>query len=77
MGPYYKTNSPEAANLVQDGMQGAVITISGQVLDQAGNPVANALLDFWQANASGQYDKRRVHAARSPVHRRERLAPTR
>ena len=55
-GPYYKTNSPETTNLVQDGMQGTVITITGQVLDQAGNPVANALLDFWQANASGQYD---------------------
>jgi protocatechuate 3,4-dioxygenase beta subunit len=55
-GPYFKANSPEATNLVQDGMQGAVITITGQVLDQSGNPVANALLDFWQANASGQYD---------------------
>lgn len=55
-GPYYKTNSPESTSLVQDGMSGTIITISGQVLDQAGNPVANALLDFWQANASGQYD---------------------
>jgi len=55
-GPYYKTSSPEATNLVQDGMQGSVITITGQVLDQNGQPVANALLDFWQANASGQYD---------------------
>ena len=55
-GPYYKTNSPEATNLVQDGMQGTLITITGQVLDQNGQPVANALLDFWQANASGAYD---------------------
>ena len=55
-GPYYKTNSPEATNLVQDGMQGTLTTITGQVLDQNGQPVANALLDFWQANASGAYD---------------------
>ncbi len=55
-GPYYKTNSPEATNLVQDGMQGTPMTITGQVLDQNGQPVANALLDFWQANASGAYD---------------------
>jgi protocatechuate 3,4-dioxygenase beta subunit len=55
-GPYYKTNSPDSTNLVQPGMQGTVLTITGQVLDQSGAPVANALLDFWQANASGVYD---------------------
>jgi protocatechuate 3,4-dioxygenase beta subunit len=41
---------------VQDGMQGTQLTITGQVLDQNGQPVASALLDFWQANASGAYD---------------------
>ena len=55
-GPYFKPNSPETTNLMQEGMSGTAITVTGQVLDQAGNPVANALLDFWQANASGQYD---------------------
>jgi protocatechuate 3,4-dioxygenase beta subunit len=55
-GPYYKAGSPEASNLVQSDMQGQVITITGQVLDQNGNPVANAWLDYWQANASGAYD---------------------
>ena len=55
-GPYYKAGSPEATNLVDSAMQGQVITITGQVLDQNGNPVANAWLDFWQANASGAYD---------------------
>jgi protocatechuate 3,4-dioxygenase beta subunit len=55
-GPYFKANSPETTNLLQDGMQGTVLTISGQVLAQDGTPVANALLDFWQANASGSYD---------------------
>jgi protocatechuate 3,4-dioxygenase beta subunit len=55
-GPYYKAGSPETNNLLQDGMQGTQITITGQVLDQSGAPVANALLDFWQANANGAYD---------------------
>jgi protocatechuate 3,4-dioxygenase beta subunit len=55
-GPYYKAGSPETTNLLQDGMSGTPITITGQVLDQNGNPVANAWLDFWQANASGVYD---------------------
>jgi protocatechuate 3,4-dioxygenase beta subunit len=55
-GPYFKTNSPERTSLVDDGMQGTVLTITGQVLDQNGAPVANAMLDFWQANAGGSYD---------------------
>ena len=55
-GPYFKTNSPERTSLVDDGVQGTVLTITGQVLSQDGTPVANTLLDFWQANASGAYD---------------------
>jgi protocatechuate 3,4-dioxygenase beta subunit len=55
-GPFYKAGSPEATNLVPEAVQGQVITVTGQVLDQTGQPVANALLDFWQANASGAYD---------------------
>ena len=55
-GPFYKAGSPESSNLVQEGMQGQVLALTGQVLDQSGQPVANALLDFWQANASGAYD---------------------
>ena len=55
-GPYFKPNSPETTSLVQDGMQGTVLRITGQVLSADGQPVANALLDFWQADDSGNYD---------------------
>ncbi len=55
-GPYFKTNSPERASLVDTSVQGTVLTITGQVLAADGTPVANALLDFWQADAGGAYD---------------------
>jgi protocatechuate 3,4-dioxygenase beta subunit len=55
-GPYYKAGSPETNDLVQPGIQGTVMTLTGQVVDQTGAPVANAMLDFWQANANGVYD---------------------
>ena len=55
-GPYFKSNSPETSVLATDTTQGTLLTISGQVLAQDGTPVANAMLDFWQANANGQYD---------------------
>lgn len=35
--------------------QGAVIKISGQVLDDKGQPVEGALVDIWQANTHGRY----------------------
>jgi protocatechuate 3,4-dioxygenase beta subunit len=55
-GPYFKTNSPERTSLVDDTVQGTILTITGQVLAADGTPVADALVDFWQANASGAYD---------------------
>jgi protocatechuate 3,4-dioxygenase beta subunit len=55
-GPYFKTGSPETTSLVTDTTQGTMLTITGQVLAADGTPVANALLDFWQADSSGQYD---------------------
>jgi protocatechuate 3,4-dioxygenase beta subunit len=55
-GPYFKANSPERMSLVDDTTQGTLLTITGQVLDVNGQPVANALLDFWQADAGGSYD---------------------
>ena len=35
--------------------QGEVVEIDGQVLDAAGQPVAGALVDVWQANTQGRY----------------------
>jgi protocatechuate 3,4-dioxygenase beta subunit len=55
-GPYFKSGSPEAANLVQSGMTGTRLTLSGRVLGFRCSPVRGAILDFWQADASGAYD---------------------
>jgi protocatechuate 3,4-dioxygenase beta subunit len=55
-GPYFKSGSPETSSLATDANQGTPLTITGQVLSQDGTPVANALLDFWQASPTGQYD---------------------
>src|SRR6056297_2654968 len=34
---------------------GEIVEISGRVLDEDGNPVADALVDVWQANTHGRY----------------------
>lgn len=55
-GPYYKAGSPEQANLFQAGMPGTQIVVTGYVYTADCKPVENALLDFWQADANGNYD---------------------
>jgi protocatechuate 3,4-dioxygenase beta subunit len=55
-GPYFTANSPERTTLLEPGMPGTKLVLSGYVLTTSCQPVAHALLDFWQANADGQYD---------------------
>lgn len=55
-GPYYKAGSPEQADLYQAGMPGTKLVVTGYVYDTNCQPVANAWLDFWQADANGSYD---------------------
>jgi protocatechuate 3,4-dioxygenase beta subunit len=55
-GPYFKANSPERASLIDASTTGLPLTLTGYVLTADCQPVAGALLDFWQANAQGQYD---------------------
>jgi catechol 1,2-dioxygenase len=58
LGPFHFEGAEHrelGANICLDG-KGEPVLISGQVRDDAGNPVAGALLDVWQANADGFYD---------------------
>lgn len=55
-GPYFNPGSPERKSLMEPGMKGSRLNLTGRVLTTSGRPIANALLDFWQADASGVYD---------------------
>lgn len=55
-GPYYKANTPQRASLIESNTKGIKLVVSGYVLTTNCRPVARAWLDFWQADASGQYD---------------------
>ncbi len=55
-GPYYKPNSPQRTSLIEPGMPGTKLVITGYVLTTDCQPTAGAWLDFWQADASGSYD---------------------
>ncbi len=55
-GPFFKSGSPERTSLFQAGLAGTRIVLTGVVVTRSCKPVANAKLDFWQANANGEYD---------------------
>ena len=55
-GPYFTPNSPLRTSLIESGMAGTRLTITGQVLNISCAAIANALLDFWQADDGGNYD---------------------
>ena len=55
-GPYYTPDTPERTDLREDGVSGERLVVSGTVLTTSCEPVANALLDFWQADGDGEYD---------------------
>jgi len=56
-GPYYTPDTPEKANLVEVGMGGTPLLVTGRVLNQACEPIPGAKLDFWQTDDNGEYDK--------------------
>jgi protocatechuate 3,4-dioxygenase beta subunit len=55
-GPYFTPDSPERASLLEAGMGGQRLVVTGTVLATDCRPVGRALLDFWQADDAGEYD---------------------
>jgi protocatechuate 3,4-dioxygenase beta subunit len=55
-GPFYKRGAPHRAVLVDRDVRGERLAITGTVLTTTCEPIANAELDIWHADAAGAYD---------------------
>lgn len=55
-GPFYTPNSPQRRSLLAAGTAGPRLVVTGTVRSTSCTPIANALLDFWQADSRGVYD---------------------
>ena len=55
-GPYYTPGSPERTSIAEKGTPGIKLVVEGKVLERNGRPIAQAWLDFWQADGEGVYD---------------------
>ena len=58
LGPFWRANAPECKagdSIARDG-RGDPLEVSGRVTDPQGHPVADAIVDVWQASPVGLYE---------------------
>lgn len=55
-GPFYKPDSPRRTSLLEPGMKGTRLVLTGTVISTGCQPIAGALVDVWQADDAGAYD---------------------
>ena len=55
-GPFFKSRSPQRADLIEPGMRGRPLALSGTVLTRACRPLERVLVDLWHADDTGEYD---------------------
>jgi protocatechuate 3,4-dioxygenase beta subunit len=55
-GPFYKSGAPARASLLEPGAKAEKLVLSGTVRSADCRPLAGVRLDFWHADARGEYD---------------------
>jgi protocatechuate 3,4-dioxygenase beta subunit len=55
-GPFFTPSSPERVSLLESGVNGTRLVLEGLVVSTSCQPVAGALVDFWQCDDAGNYD---------------------
>ena len=55
-GPFFKPNSPRRTSLLEPGLGGTKIVVTGVVRFTDCRPAVGALLDVWHADDRGDYD---------------------
>ncbi|MGZ2426611.1 dioxygenase family protein [Rhizobium laguerreae] len=56
-GPFFKPNSPLKQDLYLEAPRGERITVAGYVLDDRCRPTSRSLVEIWQADENGEYDR--------------------
>ena len=56
LGPYFLDGSPYTESIVADDYNGALLFLSGTLLNNCETPISNAILEFWQTDENGDYD---------------------
>jgi hypothetical protein len=54
-GPYFRLGAPMRSNLLEPGDKPEIV-LTGRVLNERGNPISGAVINFWSSDAAGNYD---------------------
>jgi protocatechuate 3,4-dioxygenase beta subunit len=55
-GPYFRLGAPRRESLIEPGVTGERLLLSGRVLNPEGKPIPNAIVNFWMSDDEGNYD---------------------
>jgi protocatechuate 3,4-dioxygenase beta subunit len=55
-GPYFRLGAPRRDSLLEPGITGEHLFLSGRVTTPKGTPIPNAVLHFWLSDDQGNYD---------------------
>jgi hydroxyquinol 1,2-dioxygenase len=74
LGPFYVQNPPELPHGfdVSRGVKGEPLFVEGSVFSATAEPVADAIVDIWQADSEGFYDVQRTESPGSTLRGRFR-----
>jgi protocatechuate 3,4-dioxygenase beta subunit len=56
IGPFYKREAPNVAELRGSGDKGLPLSVTGRVFDTRGQTIEGAKIEIWQADDHGLYD---------------------
>jgi catechol 1,2-dioxygenase len=56
LGPFYKAGAPLRENIIPDGNNTEPLVLEGKVYSDCDDPVADAMVEIWNANEEGSYD---------------------
>ncbi len=57
LGPFYRPNAPQRADLTHESMPGTRLQLKGRVFrEDCVTPIKNALVEIWQCSTEGEYD---------------------
>jgi protocatechuate 3,4-dioxygenase beta subunit len=57
-GPFFRIGAPRRESLIEPGITGERLMLTGRVLTPEGTTIAAALLQFWMSDDQGNYDGR-------------------
>jgi hypothetical protein len=55
-GPFFKPRSPQRTSLLEPGIPGTRVVLTGRVYSRDCRPLPGVLVDFWHADGDGEYD---------------------